>query len=100
MNLSTAVFISDRLDSKCSFSQVADSDDTNVLPVTFPAEDAILMRKGSTPSISGMSTVAYRSRMLAGDPWAWFRTTALFAWAQAFHCFVKFSNIISEIVSR
>ena len=77
--------MSARLDWKCSFSQVADSDEISFLPVTLPADDAIRMRNGSTPSISGMSTVAYKSRMLAGDPCAWLRTRADLPRAQDFH---------------
>ena len=62
--------MSAKFDSKCSFNQVADSDETSLFPVTLPAEEASLIRNGSTPSISGISTVAYKSRMLEGAPCA------------------------------
>src|SRR6185295_16969504 len=100
MNRSTATLTSASVDSKCSFSQVADSEDTSCLPVTFPAEDAILIRSGSVPSISGMSTVAYKSRILEGDPCAWFLTSASCPCDHETHGWVKFFNNNSEMVSR
>jgi len=51
-----AFFTSANEERKCSFSQVADSEETNFLPVTFAAEVANLKRRISLPSVSGIST--------------------------------------------
>src|SRR5690606_11710986 len=84
---------------KCSVSQVNVSDDTSFFPVMWAAEAANFKKMGSgstlrmsalsrrrpgtgkklepNVSTSGISTAAYKSIRLPGEPCAWFFVTAL-----------------------
>ena len=64
--------IAHRVAEKCSSSHVADSDEASGLPVTWAADEANLNLRMSAPSVSGMPLAAYKSRIFAGEPWAWF----------------------------
>ena len=63
-----AFFTSPQELKKCSFNQVADSEETSGLPVTLAADEANLNRRISVPSVSGISTTLYKSNVFAGEP--------------------------------